>query len=108
MRVPPVRFSSDSDDLFMRSMIMKYAAEEKTDDGTPSGNFFLNEASARAASGEVLSSHKGLKGGDLKGYLDTYFPRTWAHFDVNGSGFIGVEVMPQFARFIASDQTLQL
>jgi len=78
----------------MRSMIMKYAAEEKTDDGAPSGNFFLNEASARAAAGEVLGSHKGLAGADLKGYLDTYFPRTWAHFDVNKSGFIGVEVMP--------------
>jgi hypothetical protein len=89
-------------------MIMKYAAEEKTDDGAPSGNFFLNEASAKAASGEVLSSHLGLKGGDLKQYLTTYFPRTWAHFDVNKSGMIGVEVMPQFVRFIASDQTLQL
>jgi hypothetical protein len=92
----------------MRSMIMKYAAEEKTDDGAPSGNFFLNEASARAASSEVISSHMGLKGGDLKEYLATYFPRTWAHFDVNKSGMIGVEIMPQFARFIASDQTLQL
>merc|ERR1712167_347131 len=107
-RVPPVRFSADSDDLFMRSMIMKYAAEEKTEDGAPSGNFFLNEASARAASTEVLGSHKGLKGADLKEYVATYFPRTWAHFDVNKSGFIGVEVMPQLARFFASDQTLQL
>ena len=92
----------------MRSMIMKYAAEEKTEDGAPSGNFFMNEASARAASAEVLVSHLNLAGADLKSYLSTYFPRTWAHFDVNGSGFIGVEVMPQFVRFIASDQTLQL
>jgi hypothetical protein len=101
-------FSADSDDLFMRSMIMKYAAEEKTEDGAPSGAFFLNEASARAAATEVISTHLGLSGADLKGYIATYFPRTWAHFDVNGSGFIGVEVMPQFVRFIASDQTLQL
>merc|ERR1712072_521893 len=90
-RVPPTRFSADSDDLFMRSMIMKYAAEEKTEDGAPSGNFFLNEASARAASAEVLGSHKGLKGGDLKEYVKTYFPRTWEHFDVNKAGFVGVE-----------------
>merc|ERR1719345_546351 len=107
-RVPPARFSADSDDLFMRSMIMKYAAEEKTEDGAPSGNFYLNEASARAASTEVLASHKALKGADLKEYINTYFPRTWAHFDVNKSGFIGVETMPQFVRFVASDQTLQL
>lgn len=92
----------------MRSMIMRYAAEEKTDDLTPSGNFFMNEASARRACAEVLGSHKGLAGADLKGYLDTYFPRTWAHFDVNGSGMVGVEVMPQLVRFIASDQYMQL
>ena len=92
----------------MRSMIMKYAAEEKTADGVPSGNFFLNEASARAAATEVVGSHLGLAGAELKSYISTYFPRTWAHFDVNGSGFIGVEVMPQLARFIASDQYMQL
>ena len=107
-RVPPARFSADSDDLFMRSVIMKYAAEEKTEDGAPSGNFFLNEASTRALASEVLGTHKGLKGADLKEYLNTYFPRTWAHYDVNKTGFIGVEVAPQFMRFIASDQTLQL
>merc|ERR1712032_951531 len=108
-RVPPVRFSADSDDLFMSSMIMKYAAEEKDEDsGVPTGKFFMNEASARAAATEVVGSHKGLAGAELKGYISTYFPRTWAHFDVNGSGMIGVEVMPQFVRFIASDQTLQL
>ena len=107
-RVPPARFSADSDDLFMRSVIMKYAAEEKTEDGAPSGNFFLNEASSRALATEVLGTHKGLKGGDLKEYVKTYFPRTWAHYDVNKTGMIGVEVAPQFMRFIASDQTLQL
>ena len=107
-RVPPARFSADSDDLFMRSVIMKYAAEEKTEDGAPSGNFFLNEASTRALATEVLGTHKGLKGGDLKEYVKTYFPRTWAHYDVNKTGMIGVEVAPQFMRFIASDQTLQL
>jgi len=107
-RVPPARFSADSDDLFMRSVIMKYAAEEKTEDGAPSGNFFLNEASTRALASEVLSTHKGLKGADLKEYLGTYFPRTWAHYDVNKTGFIGVEVAPQFMRFVASDQTMQL
>jgi len=107
-RVPPARFSADSDDLFMRSVIMKYAAEEKTGDGAPSGNFFLNEASTRALATEVLGTHKNLKGADLKEYVKTYFPRTWAHYDVNKTGYVGVEVAPQFMRFIASDQTLQL
>merc|ERR1711934_354662 len=106
LRVPPVRFAADSDDLFMRSMIMSYAAEEKTKDGVPNGNFFLNEASARRACTEVVGTH--LKGVDAKAYIDTYFERTWKHFDVNGAGFVGVEVMPQMARFILSDQYAQL
>merc|ERR1711939_1128942 len=102
-RVPPPNFAADSDDLFMRSMIMKCAMESKDADGAPTGAFFMD-----AAATEVLGSHKGLKGADLKDYVKTYFPRTWAHFDVNKAGVVGVEVMPQFMRFIASDQTLKL
>ena len=68
----------------------------------------MNEASTRALATEVLGTHKGLKGEDLKEYVKTYFPRTWAHYDVNKTGMVGVEVAPQFMRFIASDQTLQL
>merc|ERR1719263_2648247 len=107
-RVPPENFSSDSDDLFMRSMIMKYAREGKNEDESPNGAFFMDEASTRAASSEVLSSHKALKGAELAEYMKTYFPRTWAHYDVNKAGQIGVEMMPQFMRFLASDQTLNL
>merc|ERR1719361_151928 len=107
-RVPPPNFAADSDDLFMRSMITKYAMEEKDADGAPTGKFFMDEASTRAAATEVLGSHKKLAGADLKEYVKTYFPRTFAHFDVNKGGVLGVEVMPQFMRFIASDQTLKL
>merc|ERR1719359_1357068 len=79
-------------------MIMKYAMEGKTDEEVPqpNGQFFMDEAGTRAAATEVLGTHKGLKGQDLKDYIKTYFPRTWAHFDVNKSGVVGVEVMPQF------------
>jgi len=34
--------------------------------------------------------------------------RTWAYYDVNKAGMIGIEVMPVFMRFLASDQTLSL
>ena len=40
--------------------------------------------------------------------METYFPRTWAHYDVNKTGVIGVETIPMFMRFLASDQTLNL
>ena len=111
-RVPPEHFANGSDDLFMRSMIMNYADEGKdcNDDKEckPNGQFTMTEAATRAASAEVLASHKGLKAGELSSYLETYFPRTWAHYDVNKSGMIGVETIPMFMRFLASDQTLNL
>ena len=86
---------------------MNYALEGKTKKGDPAGVFVMDEAAARRAAKEVIETHKGLTGADNKEYLDTYFPRTWNHFDVNKSGKVGVEMMPQFMRFLASDQTLQ-
>merc|ERR1719502_1242451 len=37
----PDRFSADSDDLFMRSMLTTYATEEETKDGEPTGVFTM-------------------------------------------------------------------
>ena len=108
IRVIPDHFSNGTDDLFMRSMLTTYAQEGKNKDGSPNGNFVMDEAGAKAAAAEVLGTHKGLSGAALKDYLATYFPRTFAHYDVNKTGKLGVEVMPQFMRFIASDQTLNL
>ena len=109
-RVTTPRFASDSDDIFMRSMIEQYALEEKTkvvehDDGTksggePSGKFWMNKQAAFAASNEVLNTHKGLSGNALKAYTDTYFEKAWGHFDVNQVGTIEVIKMPQFMRFL--------
>ena len=107
-RVTPARFAEDSDDIFMRSMIENYALEQKTKKGFPSGNFWMNEATTRAAAAEVLETHKGMKGGELTSYLDKYFGKAWNHFDVNRTGFVEVIKMPQFMRFIASDQYMSL
>ena len=112
-RVTPARFSADSDDIFMRSMIQQYALEAKgakdaPNEGEPTGHFWMNEATTRAAAAEVLNTHKGLSGDALQKYLDTYFPRTWAHFDVNRTGTVEVIKMPQLMRFLASDQYMSL
>ena len=56
-RETTARFSSDDDDIFMRSMIENYALEEKTAEdkatgykgGEPSGKFWMDEAAAKAA-----------------------------------------------------------
>jgi hypothetical protein len=117
-RVITPHFATDSDDIFMRSMIKQYAQEERTkfeteEDGTktggePTGKYWMNKLWTEAAAKEVLGTHKGLKGDELNAYMTTYFPRTWEHFDVNGAGSLEVIKMPQFMRMLASDQTMSL
>ena len=107
-RVTPGRFSADSDDIFMRSMIQQYAVEHKNKDGSPNGAFWMRESDARAAASEVLETHKHLTGAAKQSYLDTYFAKAWGHFDVNRTGEIEVIKMPQFMRFLCSDQYMYL
>jgi len=64
-RVTTPRFASDSDDIFMRSMIENYAMEGKNKDGSPNGQFWMTEALTKAATSEVLATHKGIKGAEL-------------------------------------------
>ena len=99
-------------------MIATYAHEEKTevvkhDDGStsggePSGKFWMSKEDATAAAREVLATHKGLTGADLDSYLATFLGKAWGHFDVNQTGWIEVIKMPQFCRFLASDQYMSL
>merc|ERR1712046_273045 len=117
-RVVTSNFASDSDDIFMRSMITKYAHEKRTqieelEDGTkiggePTGSFWLGKKDMFRAAKEVMGTHKGLKGDALSTYLDTYFDRAWSNFDVNGDGAVEVLKAPQFMRFLASDQGMSL
>ena len=107
-RVTPARFSADSDDIFMRSMVEQYAQEHKNKDGSPNGVFTMSEASARAAASEVLVTNAKMAPGDVPAYLNTYWARAWGHFDVNRTGSIEVIKMPQLMRFLASDQQMYL
>merc|ERR1711998_341514 len=84
-RVITPRFSADTDDIFMRSMIATYAHEEKSevvehDNGTktggePTGKFWMNQGDALLAAKEVLATHKGLTGDALEQYLTTFFAK---------------------------------
>jgi len=111
-RVTPARFSADSDDIFMRSMIQNYAIDKNCagpdDPPAPCGKFTMNPVTMRAAASEVLCTHKGMCGGALQTYLGTYFDKAWGHFDVNKTGEIEVIKSPQFMRFLASDQYMSL
>ncbi len=107
-RVTPARFSNDADDIFMRSMIEQYALEQKNKDGTPSGKFWMDEPSTRAAAREVLETNCRVAGKSREDWVNTYFGKAWAHFDVNRSGKVEVIKMPQFMRFLCSDQQMYL
>jgi len=86
-RVIPDRFSADSDDLFMRSVLKNYAIEGETEKThIPTGVFYLNETNARELAKEVLGTHKGLTGKALDDYLASYWSKAWGHFDVNRTG----------------------
>merc|ERR1712054_484231 len=107
-RVIPARFSADSDDIFMRSVIANYAQDRSWKDGEPTGVFTLSESSARALAQEVLCTHKNICGAAQGSYLDTYWAKAWGHFDVNRTGSIPVLYAPQLMRFLMSDQYISL
>ena len=112
-RVVTDRFSADTDDVFMRSVIANFAVEKKNCDAdgkncVPSGSFWLNKSGAKALAQEVLQTHKNLSGDKLASYMATYFDKAWGHFDVNRVGVIEVAKAPNMMRFLASDQRMQL
>lgn len=99
-RVVPERFTGPGDDTLMRSLIEKYAVELKDKDGKPSGKFFCNHSGAYAVGLEVVQTHMGKSAAEAQEYLNTYFEKAWGHFDVNQDGFVEVERMPTFLRFL--------
>ena len=107
-RATPARFSADSDDIFMRSVIQNYAQEGANKDGEPTGVFTLTESSAKALAMEVLATHKSIKGAAQVAYLGSYWAKAWGHFDVNKTGSIPILYAPQLMRFLSSDQYMSL
>ena len=72
----------------MRSVLNNYGTEAMNKDGEGTGVFSLGEGKAKALAKEVLGTHKGLKGDQFKQYMDTYWAKSWGHFDVNQTGAI--------------------
>ena len=86
-RVIPANFGGDTDDLFMRSVLSNYAREESEEKtGKPLGKFYLAESDAKALAGEVLATHKNIKGAAQEAYLGSYWAKAWGHYDVNKTG----------------------
>lgn len=80
-----------SDDLFMASLVKKYAIEGKGDDGNKNGHFFMTKDITKAAAQEVVETHLGFKGAKRDAFIAERFDKLWAHHDVLHDGFIEVE-----------------
>ena len=93
MRDIPDRFEEEKDDRLMNSLYDKYATEGKKD-GHPTGQFWVDEANARAVAAEVAKTHLD-QGQD---YVDANFPALWKKYDVNEEGQIDIDRMPQFLK----------
>ena len=93
----------------MRSVIQDFSTEgEVADTHEPTGVFTLNEGQAKALGTKVLQTKKGLKDEELEEYLNSYWAKTWRHYDVNQSGSIPAGYAPMMVRFLANDNSLML
>ena len=63
----------------------------------------MDKKNTKAAAREILTKHKKLVGKDLDDYMNSYFERTWEHFDVNKDGMLDALDMTAFMKFLASD-----
>ena len=109
-RVIPSRFDGpgSGDDQFMNSMLTKYAYEASTPEGKPTGDFYFNYTAALMASQEVVETHLGLTGDAKQKYLDTYFDKTFTHFDTAADGKIEASRMGGFFRFLCANMQIVL
>ena len=108
-RVVPEQFTDKhDDDMFMNSMITTYAHEGRNEDGTPNGAFFLDREHALKASEEVVATHMGLKGTELKNYLDYNFDDAWKWADINGENKVEAARMSTFFRYLCKNAALNI
>ena len=97
-----------SDDMFMNSMITNYAHEARSEDGKPTGKFYLDRDNAFKASEEVVATHMNLKGQALKDYLAYNFDDAWNFYDVNHDNKVEADRMTTFFRYLCKNAALNL
>ena len=107
-RVVPEQFGEESEEKFMRSIYTKFALEQKTKEGKPSGVFKMDKANTKSVATQVMSRVKKIQGKELDAFVNQYFQRTWDHFDVNQTGYLDTLDMTAFMKYMASDQGIDL
>ena len=107
--VPEQFTDQHDDDMFMNSMITNYAHEGRDEEtGEPNGKFYLDRDNAYRASEEVVATHLGLKGQELKDYLTYNFDETWDFYDVNKENAIEAARMSTFFRYLCKNAALNI
>ena len=97
------------DDMFMNSMITKYAQEgrdKKT--GEKNGKFYLDHDAGYKAAEEIVATHMGLSGDALKNYLLAYYDEAWEYYDVNRENKIEADRMTTLYRYLCKNAALNI
>ena len=108
-REMPVHFDNVyDDDMFMNSMVEKYAYEGRNKDGTKNGKFYLDKSAGFDAAQEVLKTHNGLTGDALKNYMTAYWDEAWEYYDVNRENKIEADRMTTLYRYLCKNARLNI
>ena len=107
-RIIPEQYNEESPNRFMYLILTKFALEGKNADGTPNGNFFMDQKQTKRAGKMIVEKYKKLEGKENEDYMKQYFDRTWEHFDVNNDNRLDALDMPAFMKYLCSDQSIDL
>jgi len=102
-RQVPAIYSEESDDRLMHSLIKNYATEGKGADGNGNGKFYLTRADALLVAGEIGNTHLGLKGDNLKNFVQTTGNMAFDTVDVGHEGFVDIMKGPVFCRYVLDE-----
>lgn len=107
-RIIPEQYNEESPNRFMYLILTKFALEGKNTDGTPNGNFFMDQKETKRAGKMIVEKYKKLEGKEEEDYMKQYFDRTWEYFDVNNDNRLDALDMPAFMKYLCSDQSIDL
>ena len=106
-REMPEHFANEhADDMFMNSMISKYAIEGRNKDGSKNGKFYLNKEAGHEAALEILHTHNGLSGEALQNYMTAWWDEAWEYYDVNRENKIEADRMTTLYRYLCKNARL--
>jgi hypothetical protein len=111
-RTVPAKYTQESDDRLMNSLIGEYALEQKDKDGLPVGKFFLDKKGGKRVATEVARNNFGFSGEKANAWVNEHFEHAWNRVDPLKDGFVPIMKGPVFLRDLSDSvelsNTLQL